>query len=481
MSDEVTETFIYDTANEQTVIRAAIADAKTRKTLVRTLSPSEFLVPQHGPIWKALLDLVNRNLDFDPATFLDILNHSGIRKDDVPYVEELITSARLPKNLPYHVETMGWDATRARALKGPIPELLEAVRDPKAPAQEVIASARSVARALESKSGRRHALRPGEYKRAYMTELRARRERRNLYPLGAEAFDENLTEGFMPGNTAIMAGLPGAGKSAVSLSWCVMLAMMGRRPMYCAWEMKTDAATDVLCSQILNIELKRIVQGTLADGEMIRVAKCVDWISRHIKFMKNPFFDELRKSKKRPSNDRNLDILEGYIADSGCDVFVYDLWHRCLFWTQPNDVALALARMQNIHEEYDVFGLILHQLNLKDVEKRADKRPTRDAIKGTGAYVEVADLIFGVHRDAQFKSVPDTTLETICLKQRMGKANWCVRWQWEGTQCRISDPEEVAFNPGLESSGELGDIGDISDIKVKKTGKSKKQRRARQS
>lgn len=474
MADEVTDTFLYDTANEQTVIKAAIADAPTRKVLVRTLSPSEFLVPAHAPIWKSLIELVNKGLAFDPATFTELLKNEGLRKDDLPYADDLMKAARLPENLDYHVQTMGWDATRARMLKGPIPEFLETLRDPKAPPQDVQGAARAIAKALEVRGGRRHALRPEEHHRRYMAEIKARREERNVFPIGETAFDENLTEGFMPGKTAVMAGLPGAGKSTIALAWCVLLARMGRKVTYCAWEMSPSSATDVLCAHMLKIDLKRIVQGTLTDEETARVSKCVRWITSKIKFISNPFFDEMRTSKKRPSNDRNLDILEGYIADTGSDAFVYDLWERCLFWMKPEDVTRALVRMQAIHEEYQIHGTILHQLNLKDVERRADRRPTRDAIKGTGAYVEVADLIFGVHREAQFKAVEDNTVETICLKQRKGKTNWSIRWQWDGAKCQVHSPEEVSFDPGLESADEVGDIGDLTDIK-----KPKRKRRGR--
>ena len=113
-------------------------------------------------------------------------------------------------------------------------------------------------------------------------------------------------------------------------------------------------------------------------------------------------------------------------------------------------------------QEYRFTGVIVQQMRLKDVEKRADKRPTRESIKGTGAFVEVADLVFGIHRDAQFKAVPDDTIEVICLKQRMGKANWAIQFDWDGDKSSITNGREVPYDPGLESSSQFGsDIGDI--------------------
>lgn len=481
MGKQITDKFIYDTSNEQIVIRSAMADEKTRKALVRQLSTSEFLVPAHGPIWKALIEMTNKSLDFDPATFTDLLKNESVGGADLVYATRLAEGARLTKNLTHHIDTMGWDATRARALDNSIPELLEAIRDPKAPPQDVIAAGRAVAKALEVQGGRRHAIRPTDHHRNYMAEVRARRSERNVFPVGEPEFDKHLTEGFAPGKTALIAGLSGAGKSTFALALTVMLAKMGRQVTYCAWEMSPSSATDVLCSHMLGIDLKDIVQGQLTDAETLRVDRCVQWISTRIKFIKNPFYDDMRANKKRPSNERNLDIVEGYIADTASHVFVYDLWARCLAETRPSDEMAALMRMQHMHEEYQVNGILIHQINLKDVERRADKRPTRDAIKGSGGYVEVPDLILGIHRDAQFKDVKDTTIESICLKQRKGIANWSVQWQWDGATCKVENPKEVSFDPGLDSVSERGDIGDIDDIKVGGSKSRSKRRPGRDS
>jgi len=205
-------------------------------------------------------------------------------------------------------------------------------------------------------------------------------------------------------------------------------------------------------------------------------------LNRKILFMENAFFERVALEKgKRKSNDRNLDILEGYIAEAGCDVVVMDLWERMLCDLSYEGVTDALYRQQEMHKEYGVHGIIVQQLKLKDVEKRADKRPTREAIKGTGAYVEVADLIFGVHRDAQFKKVPDDSLEVICLKQRKGEPNWAIRFDWDGPTCAIRGGIEVSYDPGLESSDEFGgEVSDPSAIRTRgssKSGKPKMNRR----
>lgn len=453
--DELTDgVFHYDAANEAIVISAAIADAHTRKTLVHRIAADEFLVPRHSLIWTALRRLADSDLTFTKETVTRLVEDAGGDESAISHVLELAEEAEIPENLDWHVDTMRWDATRARTLQGPVPEFIAAIRDPKAAVSDVMSNARRVVRALEGRA-RRYIHRSAELNRQYRAELAARRMQRNLYPLGFDAFDAHLTEGFMPGRISVVSGLPGSGKSTVMIAWAVQLAKIGRKPLYCAWEMEPFSLIDVAVSHLTGIKLQRVVQGTLTDAENDRVCKAAAWTSSKIKFMENPF---LRQSGKK-SNDRNLDILEGYIAESGCDIAIYDLWKRMLVWRSPDDEEGALVRMQDMHKEYGIHGIIVQQLRLKDVESRRDKRPTRESIKGSAAYVEIPDLIFGVHRDGQLKDVPDKFVETINLKQRKGKAFWACRWQWDGATCAVKSPQEVPYNPGFEADVDGADIG----------------------
>lgn len=459
------EEFIYDAAGELVVIGAALADVEVCRKLVHRLSADEFLAKHHGTIWRALRKLSDARLELSRDVVRRFVRDAGGDNAAVEHVDSI--KPTVPKNLDWHVETLAWDATRARVLTGQASELVLQLRDPSADRADIVTAARSVARALGDSGGRRHMRRPGEVYREYKAELAARRVSRNVYPLGERAFDENLTEGFAPGRMTVSAGLPGAGKSTVWVALAIMLAKRGRRPLYCAWEMPVESVLDVAVSNLTGLELKRIVQGDLTDEDIARIDGATKWILKNIQFMGNPFFDRARAGAK-PSNDANLDLLEGHLAESGCDVAIYDLWERMLAYRKPDDVSAALYRLQDLHVEYGIHGVVINQLLLKDVEKRMDKRPTRESIKGSGAYVEVADLILGIHRDGQFKNVPDDRLETICLKQRKGVANWAVSWRWDGARCSVTQPRSVAYDPGLESSG--GDFGldDISSIATKR-------------
>jgi hypothetical protein len=175
--------------------------------------------------------------------------------------------------------------------------------------------------------------------------------------------------------------------------------------------------------------------------EQIQLEERMHLIHPWVRFMKNPF----RQRGTKRSNERNLDIMQEQIADSGCEVFIADLWKRCLVQTDPDDEEEALIRQQAMCEEMGVHAILVQQQRLKDIEARPDKRPTREGIKGSGAWVEVADNIIGVHRPALWKPVTDNVLEIDVLKQRYGKWPLAIEFDWDPDRGMVSGGRSVEY------------------------------------
>jgi hypothetical protein len=158
---------------------------------------------------------------------------------------------------------------------------------------------------------------------------------------------------------------------------------------------------------------------------------------------------------KRVTHDEVLDEIHAYIADGGCEIAVFDLWRRAFRrMKDEGEEAEALYRQQAIFEETQVHGILVQQQRLKEVEKRANPRPTREGIKGTSAWVDIADLIIGMYLPALMKGTPCTTCETLILKQRYGRWPLSIEHGWDGDLVKLSNGRIVAYDPGSEE--ELG-------------------------
>lgn len=96
---------VYDAVNELHVIRSCIASAAERTKYVRIISPSEFLVPAHAPIWRALTVFVEKQIDFSSEVFRQLVALEGGDVDET-YLDELENITSVVPNLEWHVSTM---------------------------------------------------------------------------------------------------------------------------------------------------------------------------------------------------------------------------------------------------------------------------------------------------------------------------------------------------------------------------------------
>jgi replicative DNA helicase len=463
-------TLPYDTANEAIIIASTFLDKDARAYLIVRLTPDHFQGREHRELWQAFQEIERRKLQFD-LSLVESLTTSEI-KDYLNELCELRTET--PKNLTYHVQCVLWDHARVSSARGPIPAFIEALRDPKAEPERVRALARAIGQSFDGYEDRKYLLDQDGIVRDQMKEIEARVDGRAIFPYGVAGLDfydreapkedwrKRMIPGAAPSQITVVTGVSGGGKTTFTAHIVLGITFPGWRDndfetpgralLYGAWEMKGGMTLELLACISLGWSRSELMEGRgpVATVEGRRTLnERMGQISRRVRFMGNPF---RRRAGEKASNEKNLDIVQGYIADSGAEVFVGDLWKRCLRHTDPDEEEDALIRQQAMCEELNVHAILLQQQRLKDIEQRPDKRPTREGIKGSGAWIEVADTIIGVHRPALYKRCPDNTLEVFVLKQRYGKWPVGVEFGWEPESGMIRGGVPIEYDrPGEQN------------------------------
>lgn len=449
-------TLEVDSLNEVVILSAACVSQELRRALLPRIPPDHFQDPKNSAAWSALRELERKQLDFDVATLSTLA--AGV---DAAYVQQVIDlRPEPPANLEHHVQNLMWDRARVTAWTGPLQALVTAMRDPRTEPDKVRALARQVSMSFDGYGDRGLLLEPQKLIRDQMENLRQRRQGGGQYPYGIKALDD-LVDGrtgkpmlvtrAMPGKQTWLTGLSGSGKSTFGLQFILGQVRMKKRIVAGAWEPEAGEMLEELACLSMKLSRTDLLLGKVSDDEEEQIHEREKLISRYVRFLPNPF---RMKRGARTSNDLNLDLIEGYLADSGCDVFYADLWERCLEEDRPQDEKNALYRQQEMLDRLRIHGIFLHQQNLKKVEDREDKRPTREAMKGAGTYVEVADTLFGTHRQALFKAVPDDKFELLILKQRKG-GRWPValEFDWNPDTGQVWGGVEVDFDSKEDAPG----------------------------
>lgn len=459
----------HDPVNEAAVIGAALCDVEKLDELLRKLLPDHFLARENREAWAALGELRRRGLNLDDSSLRAI---AGDQIAD--YLAAIHNDGPRVENVGWHVGNLFWDSARASAARGPVPAFLEALRDPKAEPERVRSLARQVSGAFDGYEDRKYLHDPKRIVQEQMLEIEQRVGGHAAYSYGIPGLDffdpaggrRRCIPGTAPGQITVLTGVSGGGKSTMVANMALGMAFpegidsdaTGRRVVYGAWEMRGGMTLELLACLSLGWSRSDLMEGlgevATHEGRVL-LEERMHRIASRVRFMGMPF---RRKPGEKPSNERNLDLLQGYIADSGAEVFIADLWKRCLRDASPEGEEDALIRQQAMVEDLRVHAILLQQQRLKDVEMREDKRPTREGIKGSGAWIEVADTIIAPHRPALWKRMDDNKLEAIILKQRYGKWPLAIEFEWDADRGSITGGRSIEYDRPGEATEFDGDF-----------------------
>ena len=429
----------YSPRHEQIVLGTMLKDRSVRRRLSTSLSASEFHVTRHKVIFSGLVSLVQGNLDYTPATLTTLLPESDWGgKEYLDKLEKMGNS----KNIDHHVIEMRWDIARIQAFEDLVPELVAELKDPRADKDDVLKLSSSIQNKLAN-SRIELVYEGGEgLSSQYAASLLARRVGSTFRSSGFKAMDKNLVYGFAPGKMSIIAGATSAGKSTLAINLGLRQSKL-YKVGYLAWEMSINDMLDSFCASGLKIPLEKLIKFTkmLTREEQSAIDDFVANLLGHdqISFLQEPPDD---KSKGAPwdVNERIVDWTLSKIDDWGRDIVYWDLFESRFATTSPDHILLALKRIYHAIKpnKINTHMCLLHQLQLKELERRQDKRPTRDVLKGTGGYLEVPDVVLTVYRPALYQpGLDDNVIDIECHKQRQGPSPWRMIAEWQGPYVRI--------------------------------------------
>lgn len=469
-----------DPINEQVILAAMIADDDVRAKLAKTFPPDAFYAEEHRAIASGLAELERRKLAYDPAVLARLAPEVDIRR------LEHLADARpdVPKNLDFHVDTLAWDWQRAQLTRGPLASLIDAIQNPKEDRDRVKSLCRQVGSAIDGELGSARYLRdPKEVVRQAMESIRRRMQGEAHYPYGIPHLDfyepgaqdssgrdiggqRRIRPGAAPGTINMVTAVSGSGKSTFMGHLALNLGRNRRRLLFGAWEEEAPVTIEFLAVLSLGWSRSRMLDGTsnrlrddgegfepLTHEELVLIEERMDAISKYVRFFDNPFQRNRRTTGRRQTNDDHLDIIQNHLEESGAEVFFADLWQRCLIDTSPDDERHALFRQLAIANEQRVHVTMAHQQRAKDIESRPDKRPTREGIIGSGAWLDVCWSIMAPHLPGKWKRVPDNTIEIHLLKQRSGAWPMCIEFDWNPEHGSIENGRTVAVDAKGEDDG----------------------------
>lgn len=250
---------------------------------------------------------------------------------------------------------------------------------------------------------------------------------------GFKGLDQMIL-GLQPAALYVLAARPAMGKSACALCIADHVASIGKPALVFSLEMEHEDLTSRLLAGEARVDARRLWDGDLSEAEWKRINAAVGRIESSPLFFDDdptPTLLGLRAKARRIKARYGLGLV----------VVDYVQLMHTKAENRQQQVDEITRTLKVMARELQVPVLALSQLN-REVERRADKRPTLADLRDSGAIEQHADVVAFIYRDEIYNpDSPDRgTAELIVAKHRNGPTG-TVRLAFQG---RFMKFEEMA-------------------------------------
>ncbi len=407
---------------ECSVLGGILLENDSVNQVLELLRPEDFYRESHRKIFRAIIQLTDRNEPVDVITLSDCLTSRGELEavggsayltsltEFVPTAANISHYARIvrEKSILRHLIGAATEiATRGYEERGNVDEFLDS-------AEKVIfdISENKVKASFASMGS----LIPNTLKN--IETLYHRKEMITGVPTGYHELNK-LTAGLQPSDLIIIAGRPGMGKTAFALNIARNAAAEKVGSAIFSLEMaKEQLVLRMLCSDA-RVNSSRVRSGYLSDEEMKRLAMaCAPLYEAPIYIDDTPAISilELRAKARRLIRDESKKI--------GLIVVDYLQLMRGMGTAnnREQEISEISRSLKALAKELAIPVVALSQLNRR-VEDRVEKRPQMSDLRESGAIEQDADVIMFIFREEAYNKSDDSKkgiAEIIIEKQRNG-------------------------------------------------------------
>lgn len=423
---------------ERSILGAALVDPRVLDVVVDRLKPEMFYRPEHGTIFRAMLDLHAKN---KPVEFLSVkellLRRQALETVGGPaYLTSLTDGTPRGVNVGYYAHIVREKAS-ARAVIDLANQLLEKAYSSDGEAAALIDDAeRGLLAISEQAVPGDLASAPDMVQRLLPVLDSVLSARRSVTGISTGFLDlDRYTRGLQPGNLVILGGRPSQGKSTIAAQIALHVAQTFPVAFFSVEMSEQEQAFRILAT-LAQVDGHQLQCGQLSMYDQQRVAPALeDFHGRQLWLDESGTLSPLQiRSRARRLKARvglglvvvdYLQLLQHGKADS-----------------REQQVATTGRMLKQIARELSVPVLALCQLS-RSVEQRQGQQPKLSDLRESGSLEQDADLVLLIHRppkrdDGGISSQPPT--ELIIAKSRNGPTT-SIDLRWISEQYRY---EQIA-------------------------------------
>ncbi|NPA80736.1 MAG: replicative DNA helicase [Thermotogae bacterium] len=410
---------------EMAILSACLYKPELLAKAIVELREEDFYDPKHRLLFAAMKSLYNENTVVDGALLIEFLRKRNLleKVGGIPYLTEIFDSIRGSASLALFEQYLKIvkDKSIKRGIINTFSETIRLAYEDELDADAILDRAEKEIFDIRMRTMRSTQWVPvGDVAMNLLNKIEARLSG-DLPPeailTGFRHLDK-ITGGFRPGEWIIVAARPSVGKTAFVLNIHRNMALDGIPTAMFSLEMTAEALAMRLLSLESGIPMNIIREGRLTIRELPKLADAVE------RLMDMPFYIDV---------SHGIDIFEirskarMVVQEYGVKMISIDYLQlmdlrggRGKNMTRAEELAKISRSLKILAGELGVSIVGISQVS-REVEKRADKKPTMADLRESGALEQDADIILLLYRPGQYdKEADDSLVEVEVAKNRQG-------------------------------------------------------------
>lgn len=427
---------------EQAILGGLMLENQALDKITSKLCEQDFYRGEHRILFRAMLNLTQKNQPFDLVTIIDHLKSVQTLEDagGETYLFELASNTPSIANVSAYADIVREKSVQ-RQLIAVATDIADAAYNP---------GIRDVAEILDFAENKVFVIADQTARDGGPEPIKSVLERAveridALYHSGSAMTGlatglsdlDALTSGLQSSDLVIVAGRPSMGKTTLVMNMAEHAAIKGEKPVLVfSMEMPADSLAMRMMSSLGRIDQHRIRTGQLDDDDWPRVTSAVHMLSEAPLFIDDtPALSpaEMRARARRLMKEHGqlALIVVDYLQLMKVPGFKAD--------NRTAEISEISRSLKSLAKELQVPVVALSQLN-RSLEQRQDKRPVMSDLRESGAIEQDADVICFIYRDEVYnEDSPDKgCAEIIIAKQRNGPIGK-VRVAFLGKYTRFED------------------------------------------
>jgi len=414
-----------------------------------SLLVEDFYSPEHQKIYRAMLDLFQRNTPIDVISVSNTLKEKN-QLDEVggqAYLSELVSSVPTASNVANYAGIV----QKKRVLRDLISASheIEAVARNEAEDSDVLldqVEKKIFGIAQKSLTQRFRPLKEGlENTFERIDQLSKHKGGLRGLSTGFAKLDNTLA-GLQKSDLIILAARPSMGKSALALDIARQAAVFGKVPVgIFSLEMSQDQIIDRMLASQANVDLWKLRTGRLSEkgeqNDFARIQGALGILSEAPIFIDDSSginILQMRAMARRLQANYGLGLL---IID-----YLQLMQPMNSMQSMVQQVTENSRALKGIAKELDIPVLVLSQLS-RAVEQRTPHRPRLSDLRESGSIEQDADVVMFIYREDFYKENPsqENVADIIIAKHRNGPIGQ-VPLYFDGPRVTFRNLEESSFD-----------------------------------